>query len=77
MHLFLACSKNRSHLQTNVSAIADALLQYFIDAGGKPGTLHCDFDKRFLAGKARRFIKASGVRDNLRMASLSVLGVLW
>ncbi len=43
--------------------IIDALWRFFfVDAGGFPRRLRCDFDRRFLAGSAGRLLRSHGVR---------------
>jgi hypothetical protein len=41
--------------------IHNALLDLFIEAGGIPGTIQCDFDTQFLAGSARQLILERGI----------------
>jgi transposase InsO family protein len=42
--------------------IIDALWRFFVDAGGFPRRLCCDFDRRFLAGSVSRLLWSHGVR---------------
>jgi hypothetical protein len=42
--------------------IHNALLAFFIEAGGIPGTIQCDFNTKFLAGSARQLILERGIR---------------
>jgi hypothetical protein len=42
--------------------IIDAFWRFFVDAGGFPKRLRCDFDRRFLAGSAGRLLRSHGVR---------------
>ena len=44
------------------STIADAIWSFFIDAGGIPRRIQCDFDPRFLGGKVRRLLTTRGIR---------------
>jgi hypothetical protein len=41
--------------------IIDALWRFFVDAGGFPKRLHCDFDRRFLAGSVGCLLRSHGV----------------
>jgi transposase InsO family protein len=43
-------------------SITDALWQYFVDAGGFPHRLRCDFDRRFRHGLVSQLLCAHGVR---------------
>lgn len=42
--------------------IQDALWQYFVDAGGMPETMQCDYDPQFLGGIVRRLLHSKGIR---------------
>jgi hypothetical protein len=42
--------------------IHNALLAFFIEASGIPGTIQCDFDKKILAGSARQLILERSIR---------------
>jgi hypothetical protein len=42
--------------------IHNAFLAFFIEDGGIPGTIQCDFDTKFLAGSARQLILERGIR---------------
>jgi hypothetical protein len=42
--------------------IQDALWRYFIDAGGLPECIMCDYDARFLGGAVRRLLHSKGIR---------------
>jgi hypothetical protein len=42
--------------------IHNALLDFFIEPGGIPGTIQCDFDTQFLAGSAHQLILERGIR---------------
>jgi hypothetical protein len=41
--------------------IHNELLAFFIEAGGIPGTIQCDFDTKFLTGSARQLILEGGI----------------
>ena len=43
------------------TSITDALWAFFIDAGGLPTTIQCDFDPRFMGGHVRRLWLTSGI----------------
>jgi hypothetical protein len=43
-------------------SITGALWRYFVDAGGFPRRLQCDFDRRFLHGSVGQLLRAHGVR---------------
>jgi hypothetical protein len=42
--------------------VQDALWRYFIDAGGLPECIQCDYDPRFLGGVVRRLLHSKGIR---------------
>ena len=42
--------------------IQDALWRFFIDAGGQPETIQCDYDPRFLGGIVSRLLHSNGIR---------------
>ena len=42
------------------SDICEALWKFFIDAGGFPKTLQCDFDPKFIGGKAASLLRSHG-----------------
>jgi hypothetical protein len=42
--------------------IHNALLAFFIEVGGIPGTIQCNFDTKFLAGYAHQLIIDCGIR---------------
>jgi hypothetical protein len=42
--------------------IHNALLAFFVEAGGIPGTIQCDFDTKFIAGSARPLLLERGIR---------------
>ena len=42
--------------------VQDALYRFFIDAGGVPDTIQCDYDPRFLGGIVRRMLHSKGIR---------------
>jgi hypothetical protein len=44
------------------NTIIDALWRFFVDAGGFPKRLCCDFDQRFLAGSVGCLLRSQGVR---------------
>jgi hypothetical protein len=46
---------------TSGTSIVDALWGFFIDAGGFPKRVRCDFDKRLIQGDVGRLLKANGV----------------
>jgi hypothetical protein len=46
---------------TSGTSIVDALWRFFIDAGGFPKRVRCDFDKRLVQGDVGRLLKANGV----------------
>jgi hypothetical protein len=46
----------------NGSTIADALWRFFIDAGGFPKKIQCDFDPKFMGGKVRRLLNSHAIR---------------
>ena len=46
--------------------VSEALWKFFIDAGGFPRTLQCDFDNRIIGGKAAALLRSHGV--NIRAA---------
>ena len=46
----------------NGSTIADAIWSFFIDAGGIPRCIQCDFDPSLLGGKVRRLLTSRGIR---------------
>ena len=47
---------------TSGADIQEALWKFFIDAGGFPHTMQCDFDPRFIGGKAAKLLRAHGCR---------------
>ena len=47
---------------TSGADIQEALWKFFIDAGGFPATIQCDFDSRFLGGKAIALLRSHGCR---------------
>ena len=47
---------------TSSTSIVDALWRFFIDAGGFPKRVRCDFDKRLIQGDVGRLLKANGVK---------------
>ena len=42
--------------------VSEALWKFFIDAGGFPKTLQCDFDNRIIGGKAAALLRSHGTR---------------
>ena len=42
--------------------VSEALWIFFIDAGGFPKTLQCDFDSRIIGGKAAALLRSHGTR---------------
>jgi hypothetical protein len=46
---------------TSGISIVDALWRFFIDAGGFPKHVQCDFDKRLIQGNVGHLLKANGV----------------
>ena len=42
--------------------ISEALWKFFVDAGGFPKTLQCDFDNRLIGGKAAAFLRSHETR---------------
>ena len=42
------------------SDITEALWKFFIDAGGFPQILQCDFDPKIIGGKAAQLLKSHG-----------------
>ena len=42
--------------------VCEALWKLFIDAGGFPKTLQCDFDTRLIGGKAAALLQSHGTR---------------
>ena len=46
---------------TSGTSIVDALWRFFIDAGGFPCRVRCDFDKRLIQGDVGRLFKANGI----------------
>jgi hypothetical protein len=40
----------------------NVLLDFFIEAGGIPGTIQCDFDTTFLASSAHQIVLERGIR---------------
>ena len=46
---------------TSKEDIMSMLWRFFIDAGGFPKRIQCDFDLRFLGGKVTRLLASHGV----------------
>ena len=44
------------------SDVCEVLLKFFIDAGGFPKTIQCDFDPRLMCGKAAVLLRSHGTR---------------
>ena len=42
--------------------VCEALWKFFIDAGGFPKTIQCDFDPRLIGGKAAALLRTHGTR---------------
>jgi hypothetical protein len=50
-------------LQTkSADSIINALWSFFIDAGGIPTRIHCNFDSSFVKGKVCSFLRHKGIR---------------
>eukprot|EP00531_Pseudo-nitzschia_arenysensis_P008906 CAMPEP_0116127296 /NCGR_PEP_ID=MMETSP0329-20121206/6769_1 /TAXON_ID=697910 /ORGANISM="Pseudo-nitzschia arenysensis, Strain B593" /LENGTH=2217 /DNA_ID=CAMNT_0003621395 /DNA_START=65 /DNA_END=6718 /DNA_ORIENTATION=- len=47
---------------TSGADIQEALWRFFVDIDGFPGTIQCDFDPRFLGGKAKALLQSHGCR---------------
>ena len=47
---------------TSGKDIQEALWKFFVDAGGFPGTIQCDFDPRFIGGAAVALLRSHGCR---------------
>jgi hypothetical protein len=46
----------------NGETISDALWKFFIDAGGFPRRIQCDFDPKFMGGKVRKLLNSHAIR---------------
>ena len=42
--------------------VCEALWKFFVDAGGFPKTLQCDFDTRLIGSKATALLRSHGTR---------------
>ena len=47
---------------TSGTDIQEALWKFFIEAGGFPTTIQCDFDPRFVGGRAIKLLRSHGCR---------------
>jgi len=47
---------------TSGADIQEALWKFFIEAGGFPQTMQCDFDPRFVRGRAIKLLRSHGCR---------------
>ena len=45
---------------TSGADVVEALWKFFIDAGGFPRTIQCNFDPRFIGGKAISLLRSHG-----------------
>ena len=44
------------------SDVCEALWKFFIDAGGFPRIMQCDFDPKFIGGKTIELLRSHGTR---------------
>ena len=47
---------------TSGADVCEALWKFFIDAGGFPKTIQCDFDPRLIGGKAAALLRTHSTR---------------